>query len=132
MKLEVVPFNIAQVLKSKGFNLFTQQEYMISCSGDHWLVDWNQHPGHSEEFIKAPEIDLVIKWLREVHNIHINPIPNFKTNWNQYHLGIVFKNDKSEVDMIILKENNLYKSNKLFESYEQAQIAGIEEALKLI
>lgn len=73
---------------------------------------------------------LLQKWLRKKYNIHANPIPNFQTDWGQYHLGIVFKNNKSQVDMMILEDED--GRNKLFDSYEQALEKGLIAALKLI
>lgn len=82
----------------------------------HWLIG-------NKNIIPAPTQSLLQKWLREKHDIHVNPIPNFKTTWNQYHLGIVYKNKESKVDIEVIKDNKDF--NKLFESYEEVLEVGL-------
>jgi hypothetical protein len=117
MKEQIITFETAKLAKEKKFDIFTKQEYMISSSGDFWLIDYNQHPGHSEEFIKAPSQSLLQKWLREEHNIHIHICPTDTGRWlRQLHT--------TKGEFILIEE--------YFDTYEEALEDGLIEALKLI
>jgi len=113
MKLPTISSDTTKLLEGLGFNFNIYKD----------TINYELNP---------PTLALAQMWLREKHNIHVNPIPNFKTTWNQYHLGIVFRNNKGQVDMIALKEKEGDVANKLFESYDEALEAGILEGIKLI
>lgn len=136
MKETIIEFETAVLAKEKGFYWFQPQSksgYYALRTGSYFYFG-RQGKLNNDTCCSAPTQSLLQKWLREKHAISINPIPNYKTKWNQYHIGIVFKNSKGEVDSIILKEmtKQNYEVNKLFDSYEQALEAGLQEALKLI
>ncbi len=117
----LVSFETAKLAKEKGFPDILGLTY----SQDGRLE------GHRSINYPAPTQSLLQKWLREEHNISVNPIPNFKTKVNQYHIGIVFIN-KGVVDSTIMRIDDVYKTIVLFDSYEEALEKGLQEALKLI
>lgn len=83
---------------------------------------------------KQIECYFIQKWLREVHNIDVNPICTYKNGIRLYHLGIIFINSNNKIDTIILKSKIEEREhiNMLFKNYEEALEVGIFEALKLI
>lgn len=66
----------------------------------------------------APTQSLLQKWLREVHNIIVEP------SYNQIY-------NYFELEIFILNNKTLGKA-QTFSSYEQALEKGLQEALKLI
>ena len=61
-------FEVAKLLKEKGFDEKTLSYYEdnVLCHGD-WY-EWNRSPlGH----IAAPTLQMAMKWLRELHKLHI-------------------------------------------------------------
>lgn len=154
MEEQLILFETAKLAKEKG--LILNNDYYYSLYGlkkhsykksDYYLHkdlddivlykgNCNSHIIYPcplyEPYYFAPSQSLLQRWLREVHNIHVNCIPNFKTTWSQYHLGIVFKNNENKVDMIIIKEDTSTVINKLFNTYEEALEVGLQEGLKLI
>ena len=74
------------------------------------------------------------KWLREEHDIHIEPfLCNFE--YTQYKLNIVGKPKGNTCYCSIynsLMEDIRNKTNTYFNSYEEALLEGIKEAVKLL
>ena len=112
------------MLTHKGFKEWVKNNYGDTVGYGLW--------NHS---LKSDLIlSIIQKWLRDVFNIHVNPIPNFKTKIGEYHLGIVFINDEGKIDTILIKDNTDDKFSKLsyFDTHEEALEKGLFEALKLI
>ena len=66
---DYVSYEVAKLLKKRGFDEKTLSYYEnnVLCRGD-WF-EWNRSPlGH----IAAPTHQMAMKWMREVHNIHIS------------------------------------------------------------
>lgn len=87
MKEQLITFKVAKLAKEKGFNWEVYYSYdervelaeyaknfnldtdeVVDIRLDHLKIDFN---GISNNFISAPTQSLLQKWLREVHNIHI-------------------------------------------------------------
>ena len=68
---DYVSFEVAKLLKEKGFNEATYGTY--SSEGDLSLtnpnINWNEK---DLPFIAAPTLQMTMKWLREVHHIFIS------------------------------------------------------------
>ena len=65
---DYVSFEIAKLLKENGFD--------VCCIAVYSLQGQFKNPASvfslkNNEFIYAPTLQMAIKWLREVHNIHI-------------------------------------------------------------
>ena len=69
MKEDYVSFEIAKLLKEKGFDEDTICVYI----GRYLLIKGESTVSNTTDMpiIPAPTIQMVMKWLREVHNIHI-------------------------------------------------------------
>lgn len=82
---DYVSFEIAKLLKEKGFDEYCFCiNYPLPQGGHRNIIMPNllnnsvipftneyKFCGYKEDFITIPTIQIVMKWLREVHNIHI-------------------------------------------------------------
>lgn len=118
MEEKVVSFEIAKLLKTKGFD--------ASCSYYYHIVDNNKlkrnfheinfnNERYNESCISAPTQSLVQKWLRDKHNIIVNVNYDFAYthNWGCE----IWKND--------ILDNN----KGIRDSYEDALEYGLDCAL---
>ena len=115
---DYVSFEVAKLLKEKGFNepIWTRYEDDNEVIfGDKY--DWNNSPMGQ---ISAPTLQMAMKWLREVHNICITIYPDKENGYEA-----VLYNIKDDVE-IILQSFGIYGSHIFEDSYEEA----VEAALK--
>ena len=63
---DYVSFEIAKLLKEKGFDIPCRQAYFNGS-----LVDYTMYGFCDGELLDCPSQSLALKWLREVHNIFI-------------------------------------------------------------
>lgn len=75
---DYVSFEVAKLLKDKGFNEPTIGTYNIE-SKNPILIERPIRAIHCEAIISAPTLQMAMKWLREVHKVHIE-ICLYKTN----------------------------------------------------
>lgn len=75
---DYVSFEIAKLLKEKGFDCSCEYQYINCSSGHPFLTDIRDDSGcyykNSEigqDEYSAPTQSMAMKWLREVHNIFI-------------------------------------------------------------
>ena len=89
----------AKLAKDKGFDwettcFYTKNKTPYLTRGVEYVSDrdvvtnWNDgmgcYPTKAEEVLcSAPEQVLLLKWLREVHNIHVSAFPVYSNKW--YH-----------------------------------------------
>ena len=78
---DYVSFEVAKLLKSKKFHVPTRSHY-DGRGGFGFLniseVDWNNYKFFRERrCYSAPTLQITMKWLREVHDIHI------ELNWDK-------------------------------------------------
>ena len=139
MQEQLITFEIAKLAKEKGFNLesknYCTKDGLLYESDNSFNLDWNDKNVSSEELTwdddfpethicyTAPTQSLLQKWLREKHNILVEP------SWEGTHeiYSINYR--------IIILGNTIYKDFRgCFDgqSYEQALEVGLQEALKLI
>lgn len=136
MKEQLISFEVAKLAKEKGFDLNSPGFY--SCDdpssgtkGNQLVLrDWEKWTNFGSEdsqegtFIySAPTQSLLQKWLRDIHNIYVEPFPiigrsNLSFSWQIY------------------TKNNIWGINKFtgrkFSTYEETLEAVLLEALKLI
>jgi hypothetical protein len=86
---DYVSFETAKLLKEKGFDGEVQLHYN-KLGGKIF----SSNP-ITKNCIKAPTLQMAIKWLREIYNIHIVLSPNKKMN-NQYS-SIIFVDKEGEL-----------------------------------
>lgn len=124
MEDRLVSFETAKLAKEKGFDNKNSPQYIQYDYGDNgWKEKTNQEYedldysiGIGDKIrISRPTQSLLQKWLRDVHNIHI-----------QNH----FLNEKYAIKIKynINISTNIYNKN----TYEEALEAGLQLALKLI
>lgn len=71
---DYVSFETAKVLKEKGFDVVTEKCYILDNSGLCAVTVgqlFNGKPQGKYE-IAAPTLQMAMKWLREVHGLHIS------------------------------------------------------------
>ena len=137
MKEELVSYDIAVMLKEKGFDWDTRYFYQndvthpfspesgfVSKVNDivlGYYIDGRngtQDLNHNSEYsTSTPSLSLAAKWLRDVHNINVDVFYN--PEQDTYETHIKYQGN-----------TNYYNPNN--SKYEQALSIGIKEALKLI
>ena len=82
---DYVSFETAKLLKEKGFNVplwfyYDSNEELGLAFWSGWEEDWNNCLINNEPtpFISAPTHQMVVKWLRREHNLHVFTIPVFE------------------------------------------------------
>lgn len=118
---DYVSFEIAKLLKEKGFNEATFHDY--DEEGKRWfeevLVCHNSQGG-----IACPTLQMAMKWLREVHNYSISIcLDSYVEPYdNQYYIFIRRRKDKYDE---ISPCEQVY-----FDSYEEACEAAIKYCIE--
>lgn len=112
---DYVSFKIAKLLKAKGFDAATFHDY--DERGIRWseevLVNHNSQGG-----IACPTLQMAMKWLREIHQLHIGilVVYNYIPRRYRYH--------------IMHTENVETYSQNDFDTYEEACEAAIKYCLE--
>ena len=121
---DYVSFEIAKLLKKKGFN-----EDCYTC----YLIDEIQHYDYKsrnrdliEGVISAPTLQMARKWLRKVHNIHIESLcPVVDTTDEPMTYNVVISDLRNHCLAFDTPLND-----KEYDTYEQACEAACIYALK--
>ena len=137
MEDTLVSFEVAKLLKEKGFNESYNYAYVKEKKKPQELINnYNytyyrnlikQNPKHLElkEVFISPTQSLVQKWLREVHNIYVTCSPYMDEELDNQTLW--------ENEIVDVKDDwNTFSDYTFYHSYEESLEAGILEALKLI
>ena len=129
MKEDYVSFEVAKLLKEKGFDVETEHElwYVVEkfSTGCHWNSCTYKVGDITREYdekycIAMPTLQMAMKWLREVHHLHIIPEISDVSRLNpQYYVVIWITTPKRESYML-----------ELFDSYEEAVEEGIKYCLE--
>ena len=143
-----VSLEVAKLLKEAGFDWLTHQYYGSTAylKRTHTAVDPDEHKasaiywkedtaltfsGHRNDdslSYSAPTLDVTQRWLREVKGIEVYAHVFYDSRemldeWDVY----VY-----EVNHIIKQIEDWINSYDVYHSYEEAQEAGIKEALEMI
>ena len=116
---DYVSFETAKLLKEKGFDDFTCHSYFYK-NGD--IEEETRYEGD----FGRPTLQMVMKWLREVHNIHISIEIGFDIDNHQYYFfvpSVCSFSDKSG-------EYETPFGEKEFNTYEEACEAAIKYCLE--
>ena len=118
---QYVTFETARMLKKAGFDALCNSMYTDNGFGwsDLDKVNYNEYKTSYSRSTQS----LAVRWLREVHNIHL--FVNYFFEDNMWFYVTVDLTESDEVKGIHPNESN-------YESYEEALEAGLQEALKLI
>jgi hypothetical protein len=115
-KEDYVSFEIAKLLKEKGFKGFTMFSYSnrgtTMCG--HWEneIDW----------LPKCTLQMAMKWLREVHKLDIDVSIEYKNSKKVYYYSILKKTVIRNIDCLHSETN--------FDSYEQAAESAIKYCLE--
>lgn len=113
---DYVSYEVAKLLKEKGFNEATFYDY--NERGIRWfeevLVNHNSQGG-----IACPILQMAIKWLREVHNIHIEVKYFFEPHIYKY-----------TITYTPVALDNISSHPQCFNTYEEACEAAIKYCLE--
>ena len=118
-----VSFDTAKLLKEKGFkgdgSHFYENKKIVS------FVDYWDRITPYERYctIECPTLQMVMRWLRDVHNMYVFPFPQINTNKFWVEIYQLSNNQKWE---------NLYCEINLqdYSFYEEACEAGIRYCLE--
>jgi hypothetical protein len=120
-----IKFNTAKLAKEKGFNVPVWDCY--NSKGK--TIDYSRNIYAYENdgyFISKPTQDVLQKWLREEHKIHVNievSLLHSNKNFTNFYRIDFIKNGELEY---------IFDSNEDFDNYEDALEAGLNKALELI
>ena len=73
---DYVSFEIAKLLKEKGFHEVCKCQY-----GRHGDIGWTPSNNGNVITFARPTLQMAMKWLREVHNLHVDIDPS-EGDWN--------------------------------------------------
>jgi hypothetical protein len=142
-KEQIIPFDLAKIIKEKGYNLLTVYGY--DSNGDllEYITHESYSPGEPEITIdsfykqwtyQAPSIYSLQEWFREVHNLHIKLDDfiddNDKIDWD-YEITKIGTDLDERGNYIPLVPYSIDDERK-FKKYDDALIASFYVAIKLI
>ncbi len=127
---DYVSFETAKLLKEKGFDESTPITYFIGDDKPRGCVvgEMIHHPKAKEDthLIDCPTLQMAMKWLREVHNLHISVNMGFDVDYSQYFFYVPFVCRFSNKDGEYLTPFD----EKEFGSCEEATEAAIKYCLE--
>ena len=120
-KEDYVSYEVAKLLKEKGFNIpihtfYNPRKSTMMVKYDPCLIDRNVGVA-----VSAPTHQMAIKWLREVHNIYIEITMDIPYNFDKGH---VFRYSIYDENIDLLHEEDD------FQTYEEAVEAAIRYSLE--
>ena len=139
MQDQLISFETAKLAKEKGFKIPTTVMYKGNEKSyghnNEWGIDEKRLDGKfpytNQQWYSIPTQSLLQKWLREVHNIHVNIFcdydrkdETYNTYWNCNIILLNWGEDREQYVASKIRNFN----NKFEEAYE----IGLQEALKLI
>lgn len=137
---DYVSLNTAKLLKEKGFNEETEYVYSdggellrLSHLGIKDLTNADCNDYHTWQFpiegvasiISAPTLQMAMKWLREVHNLVVNPVTTSVgvRDYGEWEADIYYRD--SGIDATVNACGHIYGK-----TYEEACDAGISYYLE--
>ena len=128
IKEDFVSFEVAQLLKEKGFDEPCMAYYTTSTHKGHEVHYDVYSPCNSDlniifcnmEFGSLPTHQIAMKWLRRVHNVNIDIV----SIWNQ---------KRFEYQVFVVTPENAkqcYVDDKLYLGYEEAVEGALKYCLK--
>lgn len=118
---DYVSFEIAKLLKEKGFDDVPVYTYYLSYGGFYRSpMAVTNKDLYAQGHIAAPTLQMAMKWLREVHNISIEPLVDFGSG-DEYWWS---------ADVAYVKKNGLIDTLTGYSSYEQVCEAVIKYCLE--
>lgn len=126
-----VSFEVAKLLKEAGFDWET--EFGQDIRDRDIRLEHNINFNSEKYLVSLPTLDVALRWLREVKNIAIYVCPSYESIENEDDKWIMKWEVAAipydiESDDIDLEDTE----DVFFDTYEEAQEAGIKEILELI
>ena len=111
IKDDYVSFDTAKLLKEKGFDENTHMWWYTVYGelGEYDVTDRGRRP---ELYINAPTLQMAMKWLREMYDIHVVPRKDF---FNGTYTGMIYDGRRENVF-----DKDDYIALVGYETYEQA------------
>ena len=129
---DYVSFETAKLLKEKGFDEECSYWYYDDANEPYRLCDtwrkdsWLEVSNGYISFIHAPTLQMAMKWLREVHNLHCSVDYDYVLGW---YCQITSLKETVEYDYEEMKHYHPDKDNG-FSSSEEACEAAIKYCLE--
>ena len=120
-----VSLEVAKLLKEAGFKWFINTAYrdgVLMRQGNLLCDNFNgkQYENAARhEFFSAPTLNVVQRWLREIHHLHITIYSSSQESW-------MYRITEPHQKL----EDGVYGED--FNTYEDAQEAGIKKSLEII
>lgn len=128
---EFVSFEVAKLLKEKGFNERT--EFLYENEKTKLIESYVTNSMLGPECCSAPTQQVALRWLREIHKINITVTPNlYETTFafDVYKQGIDgWERMEGDTDLVYTGEDPLWEN---YPTYEEAANNGIKYVLKII
>lgn len=115
-----VSYEVAKLLKEKGFDIPCGQAYFKGS-----LVDYTMYGFCDGELLDCPSQSLVLKWLREVHDIHIEVGLQPHINEDMFEYYVKLFNPETSTWVLDAHVHNC-------DTYEEACEAAIKYCLKYL
>jgi len=139
IKEAYVSFEVAKLLKEKGFNelcgrYYSSQFNEMRTVGDICMMSWNSI-SDEYEYISIPTHQMAMAWLREIYHLEINitfgfPFIDGKQQY-KYFWSIVRVCD-NHLEYPMDDPNSAYYNEEMADSYEDAVEAALKYCLEKI
>lgn len=126
---QFVSFDTAKLLKEAGFDVPCYVQY--SDRGVQWDASYPENFNADDWGYSCPTQALAVRWLREVHGIHVVITEEAYVNGINYLWQVLIYNPAS-ADCWDNKSTGMYGDNGEYKTYEGALEDGLREAIKLI
>ena len=124
MEEDYVSFETAKLLKEKGFNWNTDKQYNLDkIVGDYDITDRSRYP---ERYLDAPTIQMVMKWLREVHHYYIQVMLDSWACGGHTGYYVVIQRTDNDFEMMLQDAVD----EVFYQTYEEACEAAIKYCLE--
>lgn len=121
IKEDYVSYEVARLLKEKGFNWDCITYYVDSNPNNvQYSMLFENNTTWEERCCSAPTHQMTMAWLREVHNINIDIVPIWNRNRWEYQIFIVTP----------ATSQRPYVANTLYLDYEEAAKEALKHSLE--
>lgn len=118
---QFVSFETAKMLKEAGFDAPCYVQY--SDRGVQWDASYPENFNADDWGYSCPTQALAVRWLREVHGIHVFPVYQYlPEKWSYVIQDMAYVNS----------EKGMKLHTDVFDSCEESLESGLREAIKLI
>lgn len=117
---DYVSFEIAKLLKEKGFDENCNMAFFNETLVDYTMFGFCT----GGDLLYCPTLQMAMKWLREVHDVHLAPFPyDFENGAVRYLPEILIISNETQ-------QPEYVEGLNICKSYEQAVEAAIKYALE--